>query len=121
MPFADDGRLIACCAQCAGEGAFVLADNHRRIARQNLCIFIAPWIGSGEEAVARRSASGCGRVTIGIAHAFLGHLVEVRCRQFGCAVASEITEAEVVGINNNEVGQFHKWSVYVEVWSRGDL
>ena len=33
VPFADDGRLIACCAQCAGEGAFVLADNHRRIAR----------------------------------------------------------------------------------------
>ena len=67
----------------------------------------APRIASGEEAVARWGADGCGRVGIGCADTACGELVDVWRRDLGCrVVAGDVAVAKVIREDDNDV-----WSV----------
>lgn len=61
-------------------------------------------VGTGQQARARRGADGGTRITLGEAHSFLSQLVYVGSFELLLSVTTEVTESEVVGQDENDVG-----------------
>ena len=61
-------------------------------------------VGTGQQARARRGADSGTRITLGEAHSFLSQLVYVGSFELLLSVTTEVTESEVVGQDENDVG-----------------
>ena len=61
-------------------------------------------VGTGQQARARRGADSGTRITLGEAHSFLSQLVYVGSFELLLSVTTEVTESEVIGQDENDVG-----------------
>ena len=106
MPFTYGSGSVSGLTEYFGQRQPVGTDDQCGIARGNPRTFSPPRIFSGEETVARRSAGGGSRVRIGESHAIAGQRIGMRRLDTGSAVAREIAESDIVGINQYDVRPF---------------
>ena len=74
------------------------------IAGQDVRAFLPESVLAGEHGITRRRASRRGRMGIGEAESFAGEAVDVRRADFGGAVAADVAVAQIVGVNQDDVG-----------------
>ena len=107
VPFADEGGCVAVFLEHSGEREAIFFDETRASgAGEDAFHAGSEGHASGEDAVAGGRADGGRAVSVGKAKAFAGELVDVRCGDFGLVVvAAEVSVAEVVGEDEENVGE----------------
>ena len=108
MPFADEGGRVSLSLEHGGKcEAIFLDETGTAGAGEDAFHAGSKGHASGENAVASGRADGGRAVSVGKAEAFAGELVNVGCGNLGLiVVAAEIAVAEVVGKDEEDVGEF---------------
>ena len=104
VPLADNARLVAGRFERAGECRRAWWNDERGVAGQDAGARLSPGILAGEQGEARGGAGGGTAVGVGEAEPFAGDAVEVRRFDRRRAVAAEIAVADVVGVDEDNVG-----------------
>ena len=105
-PLANDTRVVARAAEQLRDGCVLAAQGHRVAVRAvvgpDACV---PGVLAGEQRPARSGTARAARIRLGEAHAFGRQPVKVRRGEFLLPVAAQVPPAQVIGENEDDVGQ----------------
>ena len=104
VPFADGGGGISFLLEHVGHGDAGRVDDEFRIAGSDACILLPPGIHAGQQSEAGRCAGRRGGVGIGELQSLSGKAVEVGRTDSGSSVATQVTDAQIVGNEVDNVG-----------------
>lgn len=104
VPFAEDSGAITAVAEQFGESELVGVDAGFGAWSERAVDADAIGVTTGEQGGAGGGADGLGDVETGEPRPFAGETIEMRGANFGGAVATEITPAEVIGEDQNDIG-----------------
>ena len=104
VPLADDTRRVAGLLEHRRERGSPGRDDQGGVPRQDPRPFLAPGVLAREQGIPRRRARGRSGVTVGEPQSLLRQPVDVRRLDPRRPVAADVAIAEVVGINQDDVG-----------------
>ena len=110
VPFAHHGGAVALRLERFGERDLLRRQAGLAVGTEHVAHPRADGVAAREEGCAGGGAGRGGRVELGEAHAFGGHLVEVRRANRRVAVARQVAVAEIVGEEDDEVGAAGRFS-----------
>ena len=105
VPFADGAGDVARGFEQVGQRILLRRDDHAGVARGDSRTRFPPRVLSREQAVARRRAGRCYGVDVREPDAFACGPVRIRRGDGPGAVAGEVAESEVVGVDDDDVGR----------------
>ena len=103
VPLTDHARGVAEFGEAGGHRRATRLNDEASIAGQHAGALTTPGVFARQERIARRRAGGGRAVARGEAGALRGKLIEIRGRDDLRAVAAEITPADIIGIEQDDV------------------
>ena len=104
MPFADDPGAVTGLPQQGGQRGATRFDDEGRVAWKDVRAFLSEGIFTGQQRISGGGAGCGGGIGAREAQSLGSQTVDMRRLDRGCAVATEIAVADVIPVNENNVG-----------------
>ena len=106
MPFPDGCRSISILLQCPGKSRLLFPYNERSITRKYLGIGVFPWIHTCKHAISAGGGSSRSGISVIETNTVASQRVYVGCADSGTSIGTDITFAEIVGYDKEDVGTY---------------